>query len=104
MTHRRDLGLIAAAVLVSAAGDLAAVSALAAHLQHQTGSGLVVAALFAANWLAVGAPWGGAAAGARAKVKSPRSLARHSTSHAAFAASHVSSRSSVSVQPASCSL
>lgn len=64
MTQRRDLGLLAAAALASAAGDLAAVSALAVHLQRQTGSGLVVAALFAANWLAlaVAAPWGGALA------------------------------------------
>lgn len=64
MTHRRDLRLVAAAVLVSAVGDLAAVSALAVHLERRTGSGLVVAALFAANWLAlaVGAPWGGALA------------------------------------------
>lgn len=59
MTHRRDLGLVAAAALVSAAGDLAAVSALAVHLQRETGSGIAVAALFAANWLALalGAPW-----------------------------------------------
>jgi MFS family permease len=58
----RDLRLVAAAVLVSAAGDLAALSALALHLQRQTGSGAVVAALFAANWLAlaVAAPWAGA--------------------------------------------
>ncbi len=64
MTHRRDLGLLAAAALVSAAGDLAAVSALAVHLQRETGSGIVVAALFVANWLALalGAPWGGALA------------------------------------------
>jgi MFS family permease len=64
VTQRRDLGLLAAAALASAAGDLAAVSALAVHLQRQTGSGLVVAALFAANWLAlaVAAPWGGALA------------------------------------------
>jgi MFS family permease len=62
VSHRRDLRLVVAAVLVSAAGDLAAVSALAVHLQRETGSGPVVAALFAANWLAlaVGAPWGGA--------------------------------------------
>jgi hypothetical protein len=64
VTHRRDLVLLAAAGLVSAAGDLAAVSALAVHLQRTTGSGLAVAALFAANWLALaaGAPWGGALA------------------------------------------
>jgi MFS family permease len=64
VTHRRDLGLVAAAGLVSSAGDLAAVSALAVHLQRTTSSGLAVAALFAANWLAlaVGAPWGGALA------------------------------------------
>jgi hypothetical protein len=62
VSGRRELRLLAAAVLVSAAGDLAAVSALAIHLQRQTGSGLVVAALFAANWLALAAaaPWAGA--------------------------------------------
>ncbi len=64
MTQRRDLGLLAAAALVSAAGDLAAVSALAVHLQRETGSGIAVAALFVANWLALAlaAPWGGALA------------------------------------------
>jgi Na+/melibiose symporter-like transporter len=64
VTHRRDLGLLAAAALASAAGDLAAVSALAVHLQRETGSGLAVAALFIANWLALalGSPWGGALA------------------------------------------
>jgi MFS family permease len=64
VTHRRDLGLLAAAALVSAAGDLAAVSALAVHLQRETGSGIAVAALFVANWLALalGAPSGGALA------------------------------------------
>jgi MFS family permease len=67
VTHRRDLGIVAAAALASATGDLAAVSALAVHLQRETGSGVVVAALFAANWLAlaVGAPWGGALADRR---------------------------------------
>src|SRR6185312_4285169 len=34
------------------------------HLQRETGSGIAVATLFAANWLALalGAPWGGALA------------------------------------------
>jgi Major Facilitator Superfamily len=61
VSHRRDLRLVAAAALVSATGDLAAVSALAVHVQRETGSGLAVAALFAANWLAlaVAAPLGG---------------------------------------------
>jgi hypothetical protein len=62
VTGRRDLRLVAAAVFVSAAGDLAALSALAVHLQRTTGSGVLVAALFAANWLALAAaaPWAGA--------------------------------------------
>jgi predicted MFS family arabinose efflux permease len=59
---RRDLRVVVAAVGISAAGDIAAVAALAVHLQERTGSGLLVAALFAANWLAiaVGSPWAGA--------------------------------------------
>ena len=59
---RRDLRIVVAAVGISAAGDIAAVAALAVHLQERTGSGLLVAALFAANWLAiaVGSPWAGA--------------------------------------------
>jgi MFS family permease len=58
----RDLRIVVAAVGVSAAGDLAAVSALAVSLAHRTGSGVLVAALFAANWLALAAAasWGGA--------------------------------------------
>lgn len=59
---RRDLPLLALAVAVSAAGDIIALYALALHLQATTGSGLAVAGVFAANWLAlvVLAPWTGA--------------------------------------------
>jgi hypothetical protein len=62
MNARRDLAILVAAVGVSAAGDIAAVSALAVDLGRTTGSGLTVAALFVANWLALalGAPWAGA--------------------------------------------
>src|SRR5215467_11828805 len=62
MKARRDLAILVGAVGISAAGDMAALSALAVHLQRTTGSGLVVAALLAANWLAlaVGAPAAGA--------------------------------------------
>lgn len=62
MSARRDLAIIVGAVGVSAAGDLAALSALAVEIGERTGSGLLVSALFAANWLALalGAPWAGA--------------------------------------------
>lgn len=62
MNPRRDLAILVAAVAVSAAGDIAALSALAVELGKTTGSGLAVAALFIANWLALalGAPWAGA--------------------------------------------
>lgn len=62
MNARRDLAILVAAVGVSAAGDIAALSALAVELGKSTGSGLAVAALFIANWLAIalGAPWAGA--------------------------------------------
>ena len=58
---RRDLPLLVIAVGVSAGGDIAAIMALAVHLQTTTGSGLLVAALFASNWLALAAvsPWAG---------------------------------------------
>jgi MFS family permease len=58
---RRDLPLLVVAVGVSAGGDIAALMALAVHLQATTGSGLLVAALFASNWLALAAvsPWAG---------------------------------------------
>jgi MFS family permease len=58
---RRDLSLLVLAVGVSAGGDIAAITALAVHLQATTGSGLLVAAVFAANWLALAAasPWTG---------------------------------------------
>lgn len=62
MSSRRDLRILASAVGVSAAGDIAAVSALAVHVQQRTHSGIAVAAVFAANWLAlaVAAPAAGA--------------------------------------------
>lgn len=44
----RDLGLLAGAVFLSAAGDLVALVTLAVHVHALTGSGLWVAALFAA--------------------------------------------------------
>src|SRR3954452_20692441 len=60
-TGRWDLPILVAAVGVSAGGDIAAITALAVHMQATTGSGLLVAAVFAANWLALAAvsPWGG---------------------------------------------
>src|SRR4051812_49512172 len=58
---RWDLPILVAAVGVSAGGDIAAITALAVHMQATTGSGLLVAAVFAANWLALAAvsPWAG---------------------------------------------
>ena len=60
-TGRWDLPILVAAVGVSAGGDIAAITALAVHMQATTGSGLLVAAVFAANWLALAAvsPWAG---------------------------------------------
>src|SRR4051812_50085857 len=60
-TGRWALPMLVAAVGVSAGGDIAAITALAVHMQATTGSGLLVAAVFAANWLALAAvsPWGG---------------------------------------------
>ena len=60
-TSRWDLPILAIAVGVSAGGDIAAITALAVHMQATTGSGLLVAAVFAANWLALAAvsPWAG---------------------------------------------
>ena len=62
MKPRRDLMILVAAVGVSAGGDIGAIAALAVHVQASTHSGLAVAALFLANWLAlaVAAPAGGA--------------------------------------------
>lgn len=62
MRPRRDLAILVAAVGVSAAGDIGALAALAVHVQQSTHSGLAVAGLFLANWLALAlaAPAGGA--------------------------------------------
>jgi predicted MFS family arabinose efflux permease len=62
MRPRRDLTILVAAVGVSAGGDIGAIAALAVHVQESTHSGLAVAGLFLANWLAlaVAAPAGGA--------------------------------------------
>jgi len=62
MKPRRDLVILVAAVGISAGGDIGAIAALAVHVQQSTHSGLAVAGLFLANWLAlaVAAPAGGA--------------------------------------------
>jgi len=62
MKPRRDLMILVAAVGVCAGGDIGAIAALAVHVQASTHSGLAVAGLFLANWLAlaVAAPAGGA--------------------------------------------
>jgi len=53
MTNRRGISLLTAAILLSALGDFLAVIPLALHLQHDSGSGLVVAGLFIALWTPV---------------------------------------------------
>src|SRR4029079_19362961 len=53
MTPRRGISLLGAAVLLSALGDFLAVIPLALRLQHDSGSGLVVAGLFIALWTPV---------------------------------------------------
>jgi hypothetical protein len=60
-THPRDARVLVTAIGVSAAGDLAALFALALLFEETTGNGLAVAALFAANWLAIAgsARWAG---------------------------------------------
>lgn len=50
LLHRRDFRLLAGAVGVSALGDWLALTPLALHLEEETGSGIVVAALFVAVW------------------------------------------------------
>jgi MFS family permease len=50
LLRRRDFGLLAGAVGVSALGDWLAMTPLALRLQEDTGSGLVVAGLFVALW------------------------------------------------------
>jgi Na+/melibiose symporter-like transporter len=53
MTSRRALSLLSAVILVSALGDFLAVIPLALRLQHESGSGIVVAGLFIALWTPV---------------------------------------------------
>jgi MFS family permease len=53
MTPRRGISLLGVAVLLSALGDFLAVIPLALRLQHDSGSGLVVAGLFIALWTPV---------------------------------------------------
>jgi MFS transporter len=81
---RRDVPILALAVGVSAGGDLAAITALAVHMQATTGSGLLVAAVYAANWLALAAvsPWAGRLVD---RVESRTALAAASLAQAAVA-------------------
>src|SRR4051812_48863881 len=61
MTPRRGMTLLSGAILLSALGDFLAVVPLALHLQHDSGSGIVVAGIFIALWTPVvllGAPAG----------------------------------------------
>ena len=53
MNSRRALSLLSGAILVSALGDFLAVIPLALHLEHDSGSGIVVAGLFIALWTPV---------------------------------------------------
>src|SRR6185436_4316694 len=53
MTNRHGISLLTAAILLSALGDFLAVIPLALHLQHESGSGIVVAGLFIALWTPV---------------------------------------------------
>src|SRR6201986_4879190 len=53
MQTGRALNLLAAAILLSALGDFLAVIPLALRLEHDSGSGLVVAGLFIALWTPV---------------------------------------------------
>jgi Na+/melibiose symporter-like transporter len=53
MTSRRGISLLSGAILLSALGDFLAVIPLALHLQHDSGSGIVVAGLFIALWTPV---------------------------------------------------
>lgn len=53
MTSRHGISLLSGAILVSALGDFLAVIPLALHLQHDSGSGIVVAGLFIALWTPV---------------------------------------------------
>jgi len=53
MNPRRAIPLLGAAILLSALGDFLAVIPLALRLQHDSGSGIVVASLFIALWTPV---------------------------------------------------
>src|SRR6185312_3723505 len=53
MNSRRSITLLAAAILLSALGDFLAVIPLALRLEHDSGSGIVVAGLFIALWTPV---------------------------------------------------
>jgi MFS family permease len=53
MTSRHGISLLSAAILLSALGDFLAVIPLALHLEHDSGSGIVVAGLFIALWTPV---------------------------------------------------
>jgi Na+/melibiose symporter-like transporter len=53
MNPRRGINLLAAAILLSALGDFLAVVPLALRLEHDTGSGIVVAGVFIALWTPV---------------------------------------------------
>src|SRR4051794_5193780 len=53
MNPRRAIPLLGAAILLSALGDFLAVVPLALRLQHDSGSGIVVAGLFIALWTPV---------------------------------------------------
>src|SRR5690242_16418056 len=55
MTSRHGISLLAGAILLAALGDFLAVIPLALHLQHGSGSGIVVAGLFIALWTPVAA-------------------------------------------------
>jgi MFS family permease len=50
MNERRGINRLSAAILLSALGDFLALIPLALHLQDESGSGIVVAALFIALW------------------------------------------------------
>ena len=61
MNERRGINRLSAAILLSAVGDFLALIPLALHLQEESGSGIVVAALFIALWtpvVALAAPAG----------------------------------------------
>jgi MFS family permease len=55
MTSRHGISVLSGAILLSALGDFLAVIPLALHLQHDSGSGVVVAGLFIALWTPVAA-------------------------------------------------